>query len=306
MFAPKFDGTRTYSFRPIQYCDMCRSTRFKMLGMRLNQSQGYRPKSVSGIAVSVKQCLDCRLIFADPQPIPERLSDHYGVDPEEYWNPGQVTDTEVAGYFRDEIATAKQLLGFRPGMTTLDVGVGLGRSMKALTDAGFEVHGIEPSETFHRRLADPRVTLASVEDAEFAGDSFDFITFGAVLEHLYSPGEAIGRALKWLKPGGVIQAEVPSSNHLITRMISSYFKLRGTNYVSHISPMHNPFHLFEFGLDSFRKHGALNGYDVAEHRYSVCEIAHVPAPLKPMFRWWMEKRDSGMQLTVYLRKRLTQ
>ncbi len=88
--------------------------------------------------------------------------------------------------------------------------------------------------------------MSSVEDADFPARSFDFITFGAVLEHLYSPSLALSRALGWLRPGGIIQAEVPSSDHLLSKLLNFYFRLRGTNYVTHLSPMHPPFHLYEF------------------------------------------------------------
>jgi hypothetical protein len=54
--------------------------------MRLSASQGLTPRKAEGIAVPVKRCNDCGLIFSDPQPIPENLSDHYGVPPDEYWN----------------------------------------------------------------------------------------------------------------------------------------------------------------------------------------------------------------------------
>jgi 2-polyprenyl-3-methyl-5-hydroxy-6-metoxy-1,4-benzoquinol methylase len=38
---------------------------------------------------------------------------------------------------------------------------------------------------------------------------FDFITFGAVLEHLYDPSMSIHKAMSWLKPSGIMHIEVP-------------------------------------------------------------------------------------------------
>ncbi len=113
---------------------MCGSLEFKQLGMRLNHSQGFRPREVSGVAVSVKRCCDCGLVFSDPQPVPGDLSDHYGMPPEDYW---QDLDWSP-DYFRTEIDTAKRLLPFRSGMTALDIGAGLGKAMRSLTNAGFE------------------------------------------------------------------------------------------------------------------------------------------------------------------------
>lgn len=270
-----------------------------MIGMRLNQSQGMRPRHVSGIAVSVKRC-ECGLIFADPQPVPDDLADHYGVPPEEYWSDlGWDSD-----YFSEQIATAKRLLPFETGMTALDIGAGQGKAMRSLLEAGFDARGIEPSEPFFERLGflGDRVTMTKLEEADFPEQSFDFITFGAVLEHLFSPRDALARTMKWLKPGGIVQAEVPSSDYLVSRIVNRFFRLRGTNYVTHISPMHAPFHLFEFTLESFRRNGKILGYEVAEHQFDVGGIPHLPSFTHPLLKWWMEKRQSGMQLTVYLRR----
>lgn len=286
-----------YSFQPVDRCDMCGSDRFRLHGLRLNGTQGVRPRRASGIAVSVKQCRDCGLIFADPLPVPASIDDHYGMPPEEFWKSDAFDWTPE--YFAREIDVAKRLIGFKPGMKALDVGVGLGKAMQSLTHAGFDAWGIEPSTPFHQRaverLGTDRIQLAAVENADFPEASFDFITFGAVLEHLYSPSAALERVARWLKPGGIIQAEVPNARHLMSRLINLYYRLAGTTFVTNISPMHPPFHLYEFTLDSFRD------YEVAEHFYQVCAIAHVPEPLHPPLRWWMKRNDTGMQLTVFLR-----
>lgn len=287
-----------YEFRAVADCNMCGSGQMRLLGLRLSNSQGWNPRDAEGIAVPVKQCCKCGLIFTDPQPIPDDLGDHYGIPPEEYWGSAQ---SWTPDYFRRQIETAMQLIGFVPGKTALDIGAGTGLAMKSLAAAGFDVHGIEPSEPFWQRAiangADPaRLTLARIEDAQFAPASFDFITFGAVLEHLFDPGNALDKALSWLRPGGVIQAEVPNADWLIPRFVNRYFRLRGTNYVTHLSPMHPPFHLYEFKLNSFRR------YEVVRHWYDVCDVTHVPWLFKPFFRWWMGRTNSGMQLTIYLRK----
>ncbi|MES2001400.1 MAG: class I SAM-dependent methyltransferase [Pseudomonadota bacterium] len=279
---------------------MCGSEDSRLLGLRLNASQGRRPKAAQGIAVTVKQCSSCGLIYSDPLPIPENVADHYGMPPEDYW--GTVQDHGPA--ITAEIETAKRLLKFSPGMTALDIGAGLGRALGDLREAGFTASGIEPSEPFFRRIPDKtNVQLSTLEDATFADDSFDFITFGAVLEHLYDPSAALAKALKWLKPGGIIQAEVPSTDYLIAKLVNVYFRLCGTNYVTNLSPMHPPFHLYEFTLESLARNGALQNFEIAEYFYSAPHVFHLPRILHPPLRWWMIKRNRPLQLTVYLRKK---
>jgi len=99
----------------------------------------------------------------------------------------------------------------------LDIGAGIGKCMVAMFNAGFDVYGMEPSIPFyekslqHMKIDQNKLQNCALEDYQCDDEYFDFITFGAVLEHLYHPSDSINRALKWLKPGGFIQIEVPSS-----------------------------------------------------------------------------------------------
>lgn len=299
---------QTYHFRNVDHCEMCGSTDAKLLGMRLNQSQGFAPKTKSGIAVSIFRCRCCDFIYPSPEPRPGNLQDHYGIAPEDYWVPAYF---EVGNdVFGSQISVTKTLLDFEPGMRAIDVGTGLGKGFAALASAGFDVWGIEPSETFHAKAIEQlgvsadRLRLKSVESADFDDNVFDFVNFDAVLEHLYDPASKIERAMKWLRPGGICYAEVPSSNHLIANLINHALALRGTSYVTHTSPMHSPFHIHEFSLNTFVRHAQRCGsYEVAEHKYSVCSIRHFPKILHPILRRIMEMTDTGMQLQIWLRKK---
>lgn len=297
-----------YSFETVTNCEMCGDpvTNHKVLGQRLNLSQGLSPKSKTGISVSVMKCKKCELIYAQPMPIPFDIQDHYGTPPEDYWRGDYFTINP--DYFSEQIREAKLLLPFSEGMTALDVGAGLGKSMISLKKAGFDTYGFEPSKPFYERaiskmgISSDKLKLGMIEDMEYPENSFDFISFGAVFEHLYHPASALEKAFTWLRPGGVIHIEVPSSKHLIPRLINFYYKLRGANYVSNISPMHNPFHMYEFGLKSFQELAKKLNYKIEKHVYDVCEIVFVPKILHPPLVQYMKATDSGMQLTVYLKK----
>ena len=49
-----------------------------------------------------------------------------------------------------------------------------------------------------------------LEDAPFASDSFDVVTFWDVLEHVYSPAETLARMAELLTPGGLVAINVPN------------------------------------------------------------------------------------------------
>lgn len=301
-------SAKKYSFFDVCTCNMCGYSKKKSLviGLRLNCSQGLRPTRKEGVAVTVRQCKHCNLIYPSPFPIPFNVQDHYGIPPDEYWNESYFI--EDSNYFLNEIRNAKRLIKFEPGMRALDIGAGLGKSMLSLEKAGFDVEGFEPSVSFREKailntgISAEKIKLGTIEEMNFHEESFNFITFGAVLEHLYDPSEAISRAIKWLDKEGVIHIEVPSSDWLISKLINIFYRISGVNYVTNISPMHAPYHLYEFSLQSFIANGKINNYEVISHDYSVCSLMHVPRFLHPLFRWYMLKTNKGMQLTVWLKR----
>ncbi len=290
-------------------CEMCGSgiANHKVLGQRLNQSQGMQPKKMTGISVSVLKCSNCNLIYSNPMPIPFNIQDHYGLPPEEYWRSENFEWDE--NYFSEQIKKSKELLDFKPGMKALDCGAGLGRGMLSLQHAGFDTYGFEPSVPFYERALsqmriDPeRIRLGMMEDMDYEMNSFDFINFGAVLEHFYHPDACIRTAMKWLKPGGVLHIEVPSSKHLIAKLLNMYYKIRGTNFVTHLSPMHSPFHLYEFDVKSFSENSKVHAeYSIAYYTYDVGSIFHGPKFIRPFLKKYMELTNSGLQLVIWLRK----
>lgn len=300
---------RRYSFKDISNCEMCGSEtkNHTVLGQRLNKSQGRSPKKKTGISVSIQRCTSCQLIYSNPLPIPENLQDHYGTPPEDYW--GENYFNWSADYFSTEINEAKSLLPFEQGMKALDIGAGIGKAMKSLEFAGFETYGLEPSEPFFQRAIermniDPdKLKMGAIEELDYEENTFDFITFGAVFEHLYEPSKCLEKAMKWLKPGGVIQIEVPSSRWLLPKYMNFYFRMIRTNYVTNLSPMHSPFHLYEFDVKSFQALAEKLNFSMVKSRYSVGSIYFFPKFLHALLRWYMKKTNKGMQLTVYLKKK---
>jgi SAM-dependent methyltransferase len=293
-----------YRFDPATTCAMCGSQEVKALGRRLNAHQGLRPRRVRGVAVTVVQCRGCGLIFADPKPVPESLAQHYERPPETYWQEPYFTPHE-AGF--DHLAEKfRALWRGRNVPRALDVGAGIGKAMNGLGTRGFDTSGLEPSASFHERaiasgIAPGRLQLAAVEDAEYEPNSFDFILFSAVLEHLLEPGAAIERALGWLAPGGLVYAEVPSARWLLARGLNLIYRAQGSDYVTHLSPMHPPFHFYEFTVESFHRHGARARYGVVDQRVFPGET-FMPWPLARLATQVMDATGSGMVLEVWLRR----
>lgn len=295
-----------YTFNFIERCNMCGSDyrTHKILGRRLNKSQGKNPSRKIGVTVTVCKCNECGLIYANPQPIPNNIQDHYGAAPESYWEPEYFLVND--NYFENEIQKLKELISFKEGMKSLDIGAGLGKQMIALSKAGFDAYGIEPSDTFYKRAIDQmkinpdKLKKGMVEAVDYPDNYFDFISLGVVLEHLYNPSEILEFVLRWLKPGGIIHIEVPSSNWLINKLINLYYKLTCKDYVGNLSPMHMPYHLYEFSLNSFRMNSR-NKYQIVFYDYYVCQT-FLPSFMDFFIKPIMKKTNTGMQLCVWLKK----
>ncbi len=297
-----------YNYLEIETCNMCgsKTKNHIYLGKRLNQSQGKKPRKKKGITANIYKCNSCNLIYSNPMPYPDNIESHYGIPPESYWKESYFKVNP--NYFKGELQILSKLIIKSNKMKSLDIGAGIGKSMISLSNFGFDAYGFEPSKPFYNRaiskmgITPNKLKNTSIENAEYPENEFDFITFGAVLEHLYNPSLAIQKALKWCKPNGVIHIEVPSSKWLINKIANIYYKMIGTNYVANISPMHEPFHLYEFGLNSFIEHSKKNNYEIAHYDYYVCDT-YMPKFLDFVLKPYMKWTNSGMQLCVWLRKK---
>lgn len=290
----------TYTLSAVQRCNMCLASDAKVLGRRLSTSQGPRPTKRVGVSTTVMRCRSCGLVFSNPLPIPSDLGDHYDVDPDSYWQPRYL---EGVGDLEPLVATFRSLWNGDRTPVALDVGAGIGKGMRNLTAAGFDTYGLEPSPAFHRMAVehgtDPeRLVLSSVEEADYPA-MFDLVTFGAVLEHLPDPAGAIERAMTWLAPGGVVQGEVPSSDWLTSRFVNLAYRAQGLDYVTNLSPMHPPFHLYEFTPASFEAHARRNGHTVALVQPMAGVDTFLPGPDR-LWRRLMLATGTGMQLGVWL------
>lgn len=297
-----------YKFNYIDKCNMCGSPtdKHKILGKRLNNSQGINPKNKIGITTTILKCNNCGLVYSNPQPVPFDLQDHYGVSPEAYWKDKYFTVND--NYFKNEIEQLKTLMNISYGMKSLDVGAGLGKTMIALSKVGFDAYGLEPSLTFYENAINQmkinpiKLKHGRIEDVNYSENYFDFISFKCVLEHVYDPSISILKAMKWLKPNGIIYIEVPSSDWLLNKIINFYYRIRATDYVSNLSPMHIPFHLYEFSLKSFKEHAKQHNYEIAFYQFHVCQ-SYMPKIVDFFIKPYMQWTNKGMELCVWLRKK---
>lgn len=302
-----------YIFRPVTKCNMCQAgaSEQKKMGRRLNKSVGMNPRKVIGIATTVMKCRNCGLIYSNPQPVPYDLAMHYDMPVTEYYSPDFLDVAEEGLYYKGQLDFISIFKNHYKGTgrpTVLDIGAGIGNTLLPFKKAGFDIYGLEPSTPFYKKaehyLGEDFRNMQNVafEDAQYADGQFDFIYSFNVLEHVYDPNQMIVQAMKWMKPGGLLGLVMPSSAWLTSKIINLYFWLGGSDMVTNISPMHYPFHLYEFGKKSFYENARINNYEVLQAN-SVTTSTHLPRLLDPVLLPLMRATDTGLRLEVVLRKK---
>ena len=238
-----------------QDCPICEIKPTKYIGKRGGSSH----RENLGVETQIWSCGACQLIFPNPMPFPTRgLGQHYEVDADQYFQ-AHDKDIRLEGAF-SLIEQAENMLG-RKGRL-LDVGVGRGEILIAAKERGWEVEGVEPSQSFAQYAEDRigvKIWNQPVEDTKIPENVFDVVILAAVLEHLYDPDEVIKKISGILKPGGLLFLDVPNEKGLFFKVGNAYQRLRGRDWCVNLAPTFSPFHVFGFGPKSLRailkKHG---------------------------------------------------
>lgn len=99
------------------------------------------------------------------------------------------------------------------GLRLLDIGSGPGLFLKAASEKGMDVLGIEPSiEAFNysKKKHNVNVQKVTMENLDPQIDLFDFINASLVLEHVRDPLKFITKSANLLKEGGLLSITVPN------------------------------------------------------------------------------------------------
>lgn len=198
--------------------------------------------------LSLAECSECRLVFAEPPPLANELNQYY----QDYWK-GEVAivSPSTKRYYLAQaisrIHYLKTLLDFSGNLKLLDIGAGPGLFLQALKHEGIQVNysAVEPDVDQRKALTSNNsvsATYASIENIP-SGDKFDLIILSHVLEHVTQPNQFIQSLTELLSAGGSLFIEVPNQDYL---------------YKNCFEP-----HLLFFNVESLenclKKHGQVSG-----------------------------------------------
>jgi SAM-dependent methyltransferase len=157
--------------------------------------------------------------------------------------------------------------------------------LRAANERGWTATGLEPATefaSFARQYSGAEVVEARLEDRPFERESFDVVTLGAVLEHVFDPVELLTEIHRVLRPGGVLWLDVPNEAGVFYRLGNVYQRLRGRDWVVNLSPTFPPYHVFGFTPRALRVLADRTGFDLIKFRtYAatpVIETQESPVP----------------------------
>ncbi len=179
----------------------------------------------------VVRCSDCGLMMRNPQPSDAELAaiydKHYFLGSRADATTSTQTDRlkrETAVRYLDEIEA--RLAGgpeTRRGLKLLELGPGLGNLLVEAASRGYDVTGVEYSESSVRaaneRLGSPRVLQGSIGDVHLPPGSFDVAVLADVIEHTRDPLGDLRHVWRALRAGGVLFIAVPSLDSWSARLM---------------------------------------------------------------------------------------
>ena len=252
-------------------CDLCGSNKARVLP--------YGGYSVQDTVLNLVVCTRCGLKFINPRPTKSTLqslySDEFFTDPA-YWSGGLDTGTYFEGIekregYYDKVASKFNLMirsQKSPPGTLLDVGCAGGLLMKEMTRHGWQVVGVDLSESatsFARERLGLEVTTGTLMEANFADKQFDAIVMKDVLEHVPSPVNVLTEARRILKDDGALIVHVPTDDSTVYRRMENlrwWVLTKAMSKDPYRRGEFNPPHLYCFTNRTLNKYARRTGFEV--------------------------------------------
>src|SRR4030042_3029194 len=164
---------------------------------------------------SIVSCRKCGLT---------KTKDFFQPDYKRYHRDEEYQNSEwlFKNFFLKKIKQIEEFLP-KPGRI-LEIGCSTGTLLKRLKSKGWEVWGVEPSESAEvARKKGIRVIKKYFERAKLANGYFDAIVLNHTLEHLENPISILKKAKTLLKKGGILLVDVPNFGSLSARLFGRYW-----------------------------------------------------------------------------------
>jgi 2-polyprenyl-6-hydroxyphenyl methylase/3-demethylubiquinone-9 3-methyltransferase len=173
----------------------------------------------------------------------------------------------------------KEILGRETGeRRAIEIGCGNGAAANMLSELGYEVVGVDPSESGigQARKAYPHLTFSArsaYDNLKGEFGTFPVVMSLEVIEHCFSPREFIKAFFDLLSDGGVGVLSTPYHGYLKNIALAIFGK-----FDSHFSPLWDGGHIKFFSVSSLRELLIEAGFSKIE----ILRIGRIPPLAKSM------------------------
>ena len=223
---------------------------------------------------TIAKCHACSLVFVQEHLTPEELDEFYrlsGVH-QVYTEPDNQKNLD---FYYERLRDMIQLR--IPNGRILDVGCSEGQFLDVMD--GWQCYGIElerSSADKARKKHGDNIKSGTLEQKDFAANSFDVITLQDVLDHMPDPVTSLQHCYELLKPGGLIVIKVHNISCL-------YARFTGKKFYAILPPTH----LSYFNLKTLKIALGKSGFTFLSHHF----IAHLMFLKTILFRLSGEKQQ---------------
>ena len=192
-------------------CNLCGSTKYSAL-YSMPDRKFFREEFFT-----VVECNECGLGFVNPRPTYAEMQKYY---PAEYYRAPTGGEKSFEKYLRRrftaEAAFLRQLEKGNGRKRLLDVGCADGAFPRFMAKRGWEVQGVEVSES-SKRITDFKVYTEEFQKIPVNTPEYDAVTAWAVLEHVHDPMAYFRKASDVVKKGGLLVVNMPNFASLASR-----------------------------------------------------------------------------------------
>lgn len=187
-----------------QPCDLCRGDSFEVVSETDRR----------GDFLSTVVCRRCGLVSHGKIPTDDELAVYYGLNYRRDYH-GETTPSphRVIRAWKNGQRLLRRLRPYlQHGDRVVEVGAGIGCTVKSFELAGYDAAGIEPNQGFagfSRDQLRSTVREGQLDDLDDDATS-DLLLLIHVIEHFNRPGQALRRMHGLLKPGGRLYVECPN------------------------------------------------------------------------------------------------
>ncbi len=227
----------------ISHCPLCNSSEFTNVLVATDYTTTQE-------TFQIQKCSTCAFVFTNPQPAAESIGKYY--QSETY-----ISHTDGGKGILDQVYLIARnfTLKWKERLIThqirtgdlLDVGCGTGEFIHHMKSAGWQVTGMEPTNSA-REKASNKIQQTIYVDLYSVKQSFDVITLWHVLEHVHLLNETVEKVKSLLKEDGTIFIAVPNHESPDANL-----------YKSHWAAYDVPRHLWHFSKNTMQqlmtKHG---------------------------------------------------